>query len=73
MNSFQHTHYKVTPDQTLEKIESYLISIQAFPDKNWNEEAKRDGDVLYVILYDDGIYCFHNHDGFSPESFIPKT
>jgi hypothetical protein len=69
---FQYTHYKVTPDQTLEKIESYLISIQAFTDTEWNEEVKHYGEAKYVILYIDGKYEFFNHKGGVPESFIPK-
>jgi hypothetical protein len=70
---FKYAHYKVTQEQTLEKIESYLISIQAFPDTEWNDIMEQRGDALYVILYHDGEYEFHSHNGDYPESFIPKT
>ncbi len=70
---FQYTHYKVTPDQTLKNIESYLISIQAVPDTEWNEEMKKHFNAKYVVLFPEGEYALHTHDGDCFESFIPKT
>jgi hypothetical protein len=71
--TFKTTHYKVTPDQPLGKIEAYLKSIGAFPDTEQNDIMEQRGDVLYVILYNDGEYTFHNHDGGYSESFVPTA
>jgi hypothetical protein len=71
---FEYTHYEVTKQQPLEKIEVYLKSIGAIPDTRWEAEVKKEGwTPWYVVLYTTGEYEPTNHDGNAPESFIPKT
>jgi hypothetical protein len=71
--TFKYTHYKVTSEQPLEKIEAYLKSIGAFPNTKWNEIMEQRGDALYVILYNNGKYKFYDHNGGYPEAFVPTT
>lgn len=68
---FEYTHYKVTKEQTLEKIEAYLKSIGASPEVESDEYRFK--NIGYIILYQDGEYGFYYSDGDAPESFIPKT
>ena len=51
--TFKYTHYKVTPEQPLDKIEAYLKSIGALPDTERNDIMEQRGDALYVIQGED--------------------
>lgn len=72
MNKLQQlrgTYFAIKVNNNLDEITEILTKEGFVPDNEWNDEMVEDNNnITHVIVYENLIFEFHTHDGFSEKT-----
>lgn len=63
LQQLKGTYFAIEVNDNLDEITKALINSGYSPEYEWNEYASETFIVNHVIVYEHGVFEFHNHDG----------